>query len=253
MAGDTTIDLSKVCSILCVPADNEERVRKARDRGADLVLFDLEDGVDPARRHIAREILGRYIGPDVAVRLNRVGTSDYFNDRTLAFRAGLVFLPKAEIEHCGAFSQSTVLCIESPRAVRQLLRALPDVAGLAFGRADYTAVVQGAVELVDHAALEITSAAHAFGIHVSDAPCYVLDEPGTLIEETARSRRQGFHSKGCFHPSQIATVNAGMRPSLAEVEAARATLAARTSGIKRTSVGVISPPVLALAERIVNR
>lgn len=245
------IDLMKVRSILCVPADDEEKVRKARDRGADLVLFDLEDAVAPDRRHIARDILYRYAGPDVAIRINR-----WSSDLDIARRAGIVFVPK--VEFCNRLPEDLrlVLCIESPTSVAYVLPHLlsnrPFIDGLAFGRADFTAAVSGAQDLVDHDALQVALTAHALGIHATDAPCYVLDEPGTLIEETARSRRQGFHSKGCFHPSQIATVNAGMRPSPAEVEDARAILEARTSGIKRTPAGVISPPVLALAERIVG-
>lgn len=242
------IDLSKVRSILCVPADNEERVRKARDRGADLVMFDLEDGVAPERREPAREILRRHIGIDVAVRIHRWAT-----DLDVARRAGIVFAPKVELVNSLPEDLPLLLCVESPTSVTHVLPILlerrPLILGLAFGRADFTAAVSGAQDLVDYAALQVALTAHALGIHASDAPCYVLDSYDTLVDETARSRRQGFHSKGCFHPSQIATVNAGMRPIPAEVEAARAVLAARAPGIKRTPAGVISPPVLALAER----
>lgn len=252
MTQASPIDLSRVRSVLCVPADDEDRVRKARGRGADLVMFDLEDGVAPDRRFIAREILHRHIDSDVAIRIYR-----WSEDIDLARRAGLIFVPK--VDFCGRLpiDLNLILCLEAPWSILNVLPWLwmhrpSNVVGLAFGRADFTSTVRpGAWDLVDRAAMDVAVAAAALGIHASDAPCYTLDDPDTLTAEVARSRRQGFHSKGCFCPSQIEAVNAGMRPSPAEIEAAQAILASRAAGIKRTAAGVVSPPVLALAERIV--
>ena len=42
-------------SALFVPGDSERKLAKAADSDADVVVFDLEDAVVPARRQVARE------------------------------------------------------------------------------------------------------------------------------------------------------------------------------------------------------
>ena len=64
-------------SILYVPGNVPKFIDKAHERGADCVLVDLEDSVQPAQKPDARAMLGDTIkkvargGADVAVRINR--------------------------------------------------------------------------------------------------------------------------------------------------------------------------------------
>ncbi|MBS0542094.1 MAG: CoA ester lyase, partial [Proteobacteria bacterium] len=64
-------------SILYVPGNVPKFIDKAHERGADCVLVDLEDSVQPAQKPEARAMLAETIkkvargGADVAVRVNR--------------------------------------------------------------------------------------------------------------------------------------------------------------------------------------
>src|SRR5260221_14750242 len=64
-------------SILYVPGNVPKFIDKAHERGADCVLVDLEDSVQPAQKPEARAMLAETMkkvargGADVAVRINR--------------------------------------------------------------------------------------------------------------------------------------------------------------------------------------
>ena len=64
-------------SLLYVPASAEKFVAKAHERGADVVILDLEDGVAPDAKDAARAGLPASVrsvrrnGADVVVRINR--------------------------------------------------------------------------------------------------------------------------------------------------------------------------------------
>src|SRR5437764_10658038 len=64
-------------SILYVPGNVAKFIDKAHERGADCVLIDLEDSVQPAQKPEARAMLPEAMkkvvkgGADVAVRINR--------------------------------------------------------------------------------------------------------------------------------------------------------------------------------------
>lgn len=46
-------------SLLFVPGDRAERIPKAANSGADLIVIDLEDAVPPASKALARENAAR--------------------------------------------------------------------------------------------------------------------------------------------------------------------------------------------------
>ena len=63
-------------SLLYIPAHNERFIAKAHERGADAVILDLEDGVPPAHKDLARGGLAAAVravgqaGAKVFVRVN---------------------------------------------------------------------------------------------------------------------------------------------------------------------------------------
>lgn len=65
-------------SWLFIPGDSERKIAKAAECGADVVIFDLEDAVAPARKQAARELTATYLaehsnnpsGPELWVRIN---------------------------------------------------------------------------------------------------------------------------------------------------------------------------------------
>jgi len=64
-------------SVLFSPGDQPQKLSRAAESGADMIVFDLEDGVAPDRKQQARETVVDALGVDttseVCVRLNPVG------------------------------------------------------------------------------------------------------------------------------------------------------------------------------------
>ena len=89
-------------SWLFVPADSEKKIARALKSEADVVIFDLEDSVAPARKAEAREILkelpARMGGPHWWVRVNPLGSAYLKADLGLFASPDFegVVLPKAE-------------------------------------------------------------------------------------------------------------------------------------------------------------
>ncbi|HEV8298954.1 MAG TPA: CoA ester lyase [Acidimicrobiales bacterium] len=108
-----TIDPKPVRSLLFVPANREDRMRKSLTIGADAVVFDLESAIprgeaEPARAMVRRVIDGHDSGsgpsgpaergkrPAVFVRVSEVDSADFGADLDTAVRPGLdgILLPQ---------------------------------------------------------------------------------------------------------------------------------------------------------------
>jgi len=268
---DQVRNLSKVRSILSVPGHDEHKASKARTRGADLIMWDLEDSVPATSKVKAlNDVLFRAAPVDM-VRLNHPSApASGFEIKELRDAGvSLVMVPKVESSldlwrvHSAFLGNPLrmIVCLESPAGIWNLAKILgdgpPSVAGLAFGCADFVATSpwdSGA--LLDHAALQVCMAAAALGIHATDGPHYNLGKDSGLVGAVLRSRRQGFNSKGAIHPSQIKAINEGMRPTVEEVAAARRIVAGSASssnrGVQRFDSTVVAPPTVAAASKIIQ-
>lgn len=88
-------------SYLFVPGNRAERFEKAREAGADAVIFDLEDAVQPFEKSAARDTVLRHMDParPAFVRINAADTSWFADDiAALANHPGVagIVLPKAD-------------------------------------------------------------------------------------------------------------------------------------------------------------
>src|SRR5690349_11635249 len=88
---------------LFVPGNRPDRFDKALGAGADAVILDLEDAVEPAAKDAAREAVGAWLRETgaksrVLVRINDDTTPWFEDDLDLLGRVGCsgVVLPKAE-------------------------------------------------------------------------------------------------------------------------------------------------------------
>lgn len=147
--------LTGVRSLLYVPASNRRMIEKAAERGADLLILDLEDGVHPSRKGEARSALAESrrrlteAGARVAVRVNGSDTLWWSADLHDAREAGFetIVLPKVEGERpivlarAESFGAAHLLpMIETAAGMARVfhLAGINGVAGLIFGSADYT-------------------------------------------------------------------------------------------------------------------
>jgi citrate lyase subunit beta/citryl-CoA lyase len=92
-------------SMLFVPADDEKKLGKGADTGADALILDLEDSVSLSRKAAARTMAAQYLeaararegGPLLYVRINALDTDLWQHDvaGVVAARPHGILLPKA--------------------------------------------------------------------------------------------------------------------------------------------------------------
>jgi len=243
-------------TLLYVPADRPDRVRKALASAADVVLVDLEDAVAPARKDDARAALADLLaepGRRVQVRINHASTPWHAAD--VAAVAALptsvgVRVPKvesaAEIGELAATLPGRELhaLIESALGVERALEiatASPQVASLGLGEAD----LRSDLGVTDDAGLawarsRVVVAARAARLVPPVMSVYpnVRDLDG-LAASCRAGRALGFRGRAAIHPSQLDTIRAAFLPSDEEVSRAREVLS-RVDEATAAGVGALA-------------
>jgi citrate lyase beta subunit len=239
-------------SLLYVPASSEAMLRKAGQRGADVLVVDLEDGLHPEAKDRARAELPRRLreidfGPsEVLLRVNGLATPWGEPDLELAAeeRPAGVVLPKCEDPELVARADRRLgelplfLMIETPTGVAraaELARA-PRVRGLLFGAADFRAAMRASQDPDESELLVARSlivlAARAAGIEAFDTPFFAYQDLPGLRRSAERARLLGFDGKTAIHPSQVAPIHEVFTPGEAEVLRARRVLAALEAAVR---------------------
>jgi (S)-citramalyl-CoA lyase len=235
-------------NFLFVPGNRPERFAKALASAADLVCIDLEDSVpsvekDDARAAALTAIAGHDDGR-LALRINGLRTTAGLAD-ILAVAASTspeyLFVPMvesaAEIGILRSILGDTVAfvpLIESVHGLRAAhdIAASPGVAAVMFGGGDFAGELGVKLEWEPllHARSELVMACAAANVRAIDAPYVDLENDAGLAEECVRAKALGFHGKAAIHPRQIAAISAAFWPNAAEIEEARAAIAAFDAG-----------------------
>lgn len=250
---------------LFVPGDRPERIDKAVASGADAVIVDLEDAVEPSRKAAARAHVQHVLGRPgaVCVRINAVGTPWHDDDIAAVSDTGCtVMLPKAEDPElvdqvAEQLGRPLVALVESAAGILstpELARAR-GVARMALGNADLAADL--GVDPSDHLALGharsslvLASAAAALPAPI-DGVTLQLGDSESLAADVLHARRMGFGAKLCIHPSQLETVVTGLSPTEQELAWAHDVVArASSAGVQAVDGMMIDAPVLARARRL---
>lgn len=285
-------------SMLFVSGEKTERFAKAMAAGADLVCIDLEDAVHPARKAEARaQVLGwlkqqseQPLPPGTprrAIRINSLRTLEGLRDLVALADCGLrldaLLLPKTEAAAdvltvqavVGAQLGGIVALLETPQgiedaaAIGQAARLAPGPAAplmaLMLGGADLSAELGASFDQAGlaYARGRLVNAAKAAGLQAWDVPHITLADDAGLAAETRAVLALGFDCKTAIHPQQIATIHAAFRPTPAELDWARALLAAVPAGHAGgdgINVGaflfdgrMVDAPLLKKARRIAQR
>lgn len=277
-------------SILYVPGNVPKFIDKAHERGADCVLVDLEDSVQPAQKAEARAILPETMkkvargGADVAVRINRP-MRQAIPDLEAAVRPGLsaLFVTKTEgVQHLRLLDEVVTelerergmpvggvgfaAMIEHPRALTELndiAERGPRVIAMMLGGEDF-ALETGSVpgdETLELPKRMVAFAAQAHGVSMIGILGTVADysDPAAYRKSAERARRFGFSGGTCIHPGLVATLNEAFTPTADEVAQARKLIAAdeKAAAEGRGSFSVdgkmIDIPVIDRARRLIQR
>lgn len=277
-------------SILYVPGNVPKFIDKAHERGADCVLVDLEDSVQPAQKPEARAMLGETIkkvargGADVAVRINRPLRMT-LPDLEAAVQPGVtaLFVTKTEsVQHLKLLDEVVSdlekerglpvggigfgAMIEHPRALSQLhdiAEHAPRLIGMMLGGEDF-ALETGSVPSDE--TLELPKRMVAFAAQAHDVPMIGIlgtvadySDPEAYRQSAERARRFGFSGGTCIHPGLVAALNAAFTPTEADVAHARkliqadAKAAAEGRGSFQVDGKMIDIPVIERARKLIAR
>jgi len=266
-------------SVLFSPGDSPSKLRKAPGTGADVVVYDLEDGVAPERKPEARENVAELLAdpsfdpdPEVWVRVNPVPELlDADLEAIEGIEPDAVVAPKVEaagtVEDladrlAGAGIECPVAVVVETAAgvlaAREIAAAAP-VEVLCFGAEDYAADV-GASRTEDgtevlYAREHVVASAAAADVDAIDTIFPDIEDEAGLRADARFARRIGFDGKFAIHPAQVGPINEAFAPDPEEVEWARRVLAARDEhdgeGVFRVAGEMIDAPLIARAERTV--
>lgn len=243
-------------SLLFVPADDEVRRSKAAASGADAVILDLEDGVAPAAKSVARAGLQEAAaaiaaaGPAVVVRIN-AGWLVALEDLKAAIGSNVraVMVPKVEdvarltvladilgeLEAKRGLSPGhtgLVVLVESPAglAVVSALAACPRVIGLALGPEDFAAAmgVAPTPALLDLPSRQVALAAATHGRMALAVPLSIAQfrDVDACVAAAMKGAEYGVTGALCIHPNQVRAASQAFQPTPAELDVARRVLAA---------------------------
>ena len=242
-------------SCLYMPGANARALEKAREILADTLILDLEDAVAPeakaeARAAIAAALNAGGYGPrELVVRMNGLDTEWGHADLEMAVAAGAhaVLAPKVtsarDIERLDAALKSAGaaegfalwVMIEMPLAILNI----HEIAAAAT-RSHLTTFVMGTNDLAKEyrarmtpdrlafqTALQLSmAAARAYGLTAIDGVYNDIKNEEGFAAECEQGRDLGFDGKTLIHPSQVETCNRTFAPSAADVNQARAVIAA---------------------------
>ncbi len=243
-------------SVLAMPGSNARALEKGKTLKADVLMFELEDGVAEAAKETARAQVaeavkgGGYGDRQIVVRVNARGSEWYKPDIAAIAPAGpdAIVIPKvnsrddilkaaADIVAAGAPLKTKLWAmIETPRAIfdiEKIASAADDPASrldvLVLGPNDIAKSTRARLTPGRPALLSWLSAgvlaARVHGIESIDGIYNDFTDEAGLRREAEQGRDMGFDGKMLIHPNQIAPVNEIFAPTAEEVDFARRIIA----------------------------
>lgn len=286
VANDTFESLN---SLLFVPALNDRFIDRAHERGADAVIFDLEDSIVNDRKKAARDALASAllrVRPHGLPMLVRVNNLEELLEQDLraavAAGADAILLPKIDTPDMlrdadrmiTAFEREAnreagdvkyVALIESPAGLfnmADILRTGGRLRGLGFGSEDFAAVlgVEPDADALSAPAQQVALAARAFGLAAWGLPGSIanFEDVQAFAALLRKAKAYGFTGALGIHPKQIEVINAAFRPSADDLARARRIIDAYEQALASGAGAValdgkmIDAPIVARARRLVG-
>jgi len=279
-------------STLIVPGNVEKFIRKAFERGADAIQFDLEDGVSPEGKADARDMVGKLLQErhpqtvEINVRINN--EADFWErDLEAVVVPGLrsITIPKCEAE-------------ETVVSVDRKLRELETERGIAAGSVEISMLIESAAgfhrmdrllqssDRISTITLGNEDFCRDLGIEPSDTgeelfPFYAkvillakvhgvmplgmvssisdFHDLQRFRQLALKSKQLGFMGSSCIHPSQVDVLNDVYMPTEQEVARAAAIAAAFEDTLRQGKGAcslegkMIDRPIYDRATHVLNR
>ncbi len=257
-------------ALLFCPADRPDRFAKAA-AAADMVILDLEDGVNPADRAGARrEVIENLLDPQrTIVRVNPVDSADFALDLDALDKTpyAMVMLSKTEsrVQVEVLAGRGVIALCETTKGVlaASAIAAAESTIALMWGAEDLLASLGGRTsrderghyrDYARFARSQVLLSARAHDRAAIDAIYLDIADVEGQREEALDAAASGFCATACIHPSQVAVVRAAYRPSDHEIAWASGVIrAARDEhGVFRYEGKMIDAPLLRHAEQILS-
>ena len=270
-------------SLLFVPGDRPDRMRKALASGADVLILDLEDSVALEAKAAARDHVHNFVESGEAqvpllVRINQLQSLALADDLSMLNGlsvAGIV-LPKSEgqqsvLELASMLPQAfpiLPIATETPAAIFGLgsYGVVSDrLCGLTWGAEDLPAAIGayasrlpgGAYTPPYELARSLTLfAAHAAGVQAIDTVFPDFSNLDALDNYARAARRDGFTGMLAIHPAQVPVINRAMQPDPSEIARAERIVAAfaeqNSAGAIQLDGRMLDRPHLLLARRLLG-
>jgi len=256
-------------TFLFVPASRLDRIEKALDSNADVVIIDLEDAVRIEDKDQSRSNLS-LLKPsrDAYVRINDESTEQFRKDVALITNCSwvsAVVLPKVqssnEVKRLRELTKGRIDVVALVESAQGIIAsdeiAKSGASRLMFGSVDYAVEMcsQPNEKLFAYPRSRLVVASAAAGLAAPvDGPTPMLNDAAALIEQTMTAIFLGMGGKLCIHPDQIAHV-APLFISAKDEEWAQKVLNAyrdSKSGVFVLNGEMIDAPQLALARKILE-
>ncbi|MFP4321740.1 MAG: HpcH/HpaI aldolase/citrate lyase family protein [Anaerolineales bacterium] len=278
-------------ALLFMPGDDLRKIEKGAGLDVDAIIMDLEDGVAPAQKPQARETIFRALdmlafgSKEKLIRINPIGSGLAHADfeATIAARPDGYVIPKVEsASQLRAFAGwlevaerqlndtahaiSILALVESAQGIvriAEIAQATRRLSALVFGAEDFASSI-GAQRTangdeVAYARGALITHAKAFGLQAIDTPYVALNDPEGLQNEAHRAAAWGFDGKLAIHPAQVPMITQAFTPAEAQIEQARALLAAFEAhqqsgvGVFRWQDQMVDMPMIRAAQHILAR
>lgn len=237
-------------SLLFVPGDRPDRMKKARGLGADILILDLEDSVAAVRKDDARKAVVDFLGePRTIPIFVRINAPEGLMERDLAGivpgRPDGIMLPKAEggasvaalggrLDALGdRHARILPITTETPAAIFALGtygHVTGRLCGLTWGAEDLSAAIGAATARETDggftAPYQTARSLALFAAHAAEVPAIetvypALKDDHGLMAFALRAQRDGFSGMLAIHPAQLAAIHAAFTPSQEQIAWAR--------------------------------
>ena len=268
-------------SFIFTPGLKPEMFPKALASGTDIVCIELEDGIAPKDKAIARQkalalfkIPQADDGVERVLRINsmreRFGMEDVNAIISTKTPPPALMMPKVRtpdevvlldqlLTEAGHVTRLHVIIEtnEGLEAAYDIAKCSDRIDALFFGGVDMAAELRcpNTFESLIYARSRVVHASASAGLDVLDVPYLDLDDLQGMKKEAERVRDLGFTGKGSIHPKQIAALNEVFTPSKEKISRARSVISefeAADTGLVVIDGKLVEKPVLREMYRIVS-
>ena len=273
-------------SFIFTPGLKPEMFPKALTSGTDMVCIELEDGIAPKDKELARKLAMKIFdskqendGVERILRVNCLREQFGIEDIQAILKTSnpppALMLPKVKTAQEVVLLDDLLtekehktrlhIIIETNEGLEnayQIANCSKRIDALFFGGVDMSAELrcENKWEPLLYARSRIVHAAASAGIDVIDVPYLDLKDPNGMKIEAQKAKELGFSGKGSIHPKQIPILNEVFTPTDQEIEKAKkitSTFENANTGLVVINGKLIEKPVLremyrilAIAERV---